>query len=266
MGKARSETSAGEDFSVPSLERGMAILELVGSRPEGMGLAQISEALEISLNSVFRIASALEQLGYLRRDEAKKFFLAGKTLKLGLKAAYGRRDLVECCREPLVALRDEVKESVALAVLLRDEGRGIILHSVESLHSFSFKLRVGHLFELYCSGPGKAILAGLPDAEYELQAGRCGFAVLTPSTLSSRSALDKEMAAIRKAGYALDRAEAVPGCHCVAAAITDDSGSAVAAIWTSGPSDRLTKALFPQFGAKVAACAQLISRRLQNLE
>lgn len=261
------KSSPAEEFSVPSLERGMAIMELVGGQAGGLGLADIGVALGVSINSVFRIASALEALGYLRRDpETKKFFLAGKLLALGLKAAHARRNLVECSHDLLLALRDEIKESVAIATLLREEAMGVLLASEESLHSFSFQLRVGHRFELYCSAPGKAILARLSAVEYDLVVSRCAFTPHTRMTLTSREALDRDMASIRKNGYAIDREEGIPGCHCVGAAVTDERGYPVAAIWTSGPSDRMTRAMFPALGRTVVGYADRISRRLQGLE
>ena len=265
--KALTKSSSSDDFSVPSLERGMAILELIGEQTGGLGLAEISAALKVSINSVFRIACALEQLGYLRRDpETKKFFLAGRILTLGLKAAHARRNLIECSHDLLLGLRDEVRESVALAVLLREEAQGILLASEESLHSFSFQLRVGHRFELYCTAPGKAILAGLPRMEYNLVLSRCTFTPHTPTTLTTRKSLDHEMNTIRTCGYATDREEGIPGCHCVGSAVTDERGYPVAAIWTSGPSDRMTRTMFPVLGSKVADYAGRISRRLQGLE
>lgn len=261
------KASPAEEFSVPSLERGMAIMELVGEQTGGLGLAEISATLGVSINSVFRIASALEALGYLRRDpETKKFFLAGRLLTLGLKAAHARRNLVECSHDLLLAMRDEVRESVALATLLREDAMGVLLASEESLHSFSFQLRVGHRFELHCTAPGKAILATLSGTEYDLVASRCTFTPHTRTTLTSREALDREMAIIRKCGYATDRAEGIPGCNCVGAAVTDEQGYPVAAIWTSGPSDRMTRAMFPALGRTVAGYAERISRRLQGLE
>ncbi len=63
-------------------------------------------------------------------------------------------------------------------------------------------------------------------------------------------------------GYALDRGEESETFACVSAPIFDHRGQPVAAIWISGPSDRVTPANLEKLGAKVKQFAEQLSQRL----
>ena len=252
-----------EDFSVPSLERGMAMLELIGDCPEGIGVAKISQRLGISLNSAFRISSALEQMKYLRRDpETRRFNLSALMLKLGVKAAHARRNLLECSQDSMQSLRDQSMEMTALGTMLQEDAKGIVLETLNSTHSFGFCLRVGHGFDLHASAPGKVMLAYLSPQEYNKLVNRCKLTRYTATTLTSRAALDAEMEEVRRRGYAVDRGETIGGCNCLGAPILDERGYPAAAIWIAGPSERIRKETFETFGEMVKDAANTISLRL----
>jgi len=230
-----------KDYSVPSLDRGMAILELLAGEPDGLGLVEIAASLDLPHNAVFRIGSALVQRGYLLRDEqTKKFSLSRKMLAVGLGAIH-ERNIVESSLDTLRAMRNELRESTALGTLLPEQGRGVVLVALDHLYDFGSRIRVGFQFDLHCSAPGKALVAMLPDAERRAVLERVDFTRYTPKTLLSAEKLEPELIEIRRCGYALDREEYVTGGYCVGAPILDGFGYPLAAIWTSGLTDRLPK-------------------------
>ena len=67
---------------------------------------------------------------------------------------------------------------------------------------------------------------------------------------------------MRELGYALDMAEEHDGVHCVAAPVLDVRGYPVAALTTTGPSDRLTKDKLKPYGEMIKDYAQQISSRV----
>ena len=81
-------------------------------------------------------------------------------------------------------------------------------------------------------------------------------------TIASSKAFLLEIQAIVQRGYATDTAEEVEGCHCVSAPVLNHHGYPVAAIWTTGPADRLRENEFANVGKQVAEHAKRISRRL----
>lgn len=268
-GSGRAVTSPGangggeaRDFSVPSLERGMGVLELLAGHREGMGLVEIATAMGVPANSMFRIASALEQMGYLMRDgESKKFTLGRKMLVVGLGAVH-ERGILECSYDVLRAMRDELKETVALGTLLPEKCLGVILMALDHVHDFGIRMRVGFEFELHCSAPGKAMLAFLPEAERRDLVGRMRLARHTGATLTRASELEAELARVREDGYATDREEYREGSYCVAAAVRDAFGYPVGSVWLTGMTERFPACGYKGLGARVRFYADQISGRL----
>lgn len=250
------------DFSVPSLERGMGVLELLARHREGMGLVEVATALGVPANSMYRIASALEQMGYLIRDpESKKFTLGRKMLMVGLGAVH-ERGILECSYDVLRAMRDELKETVALGTLLPEKCLGVILMALDHQHDFGIRMRVGFEFELHCSAPGKAMLAFLPEVERRDLLRRMRLVRHTKATLTRVADLERELSRVKANGYALDREEYREGSYCVAAAVRDAFGYPVGTVWLTGMTERFPARGYEGMGIRIRRYADRISRRL----
>lgn len=89
---------------------------------------------------------------------------------------------------------------------------------------------VGTRMPAYCTAPGLAILARLPQGEAEDILGRSNLVRHTPHTVTDVRAIKRRLALIRERGYAHTAEEYVLGDISTAAAITDSSGRAVSAV------------------------------------
>ena len=87
-------------------------------------------------------------------------------------------------------------------------------------------------------------------------------AQLTPQTLSTREALERELARVRNRGYAVDNQEQEPGVGCVAAAIFRGDDVVVAAISVSAPMTRIRAADPVELGELLRARAAAVSEEL----
>lgn len=258
---ARADAAIVE-FKVPNLIRGLSVLELLREYPDGLGITEIGEKLKLPKNSAFRIAQTLDALGYLNRDDqSKKYTLSKRLLTLG-SAATGDSGLIEKAWDAMVELRDFTGETVLIGTIA--ENRGVALEQVPSTHAFKFAIAAGTTFDLHASAPGKAMLAKLPEAEAEAILQKLSFTRYNDRTITDRAAFRRELEQVRRDGYAIDRAEAIDGCHCIAAAILDRRGRPVAAIWATGPSNRLTSDQFETIGHRFAEAAEIISHRLRS--
>jgi DNA-binding IclR family transcriptional regulator len=249
------------EFKVPNLIRGLAVLELLKEYPDGLGITEIGQKLKLPKNSAFRIAQTLDALGYLNRDDiSKKYTLSKRLLILGA-AATGDASLIDKAWDVMTGLRDFTGETVLIGTLAED--RGVVLEQALSTHAFKFAIDPGTTFDIHASAPGKAMLAHLPEPELEAILKRLPFNRINEHTITDRSLFRQELAWIRQNGYAVDRAEAIDGCHCVSAAILDRRGRAIAAIWATGPSNRLTADRFDTIGQRFAEAVRTISARLK---
>ena len=93
---------------------------------------------------------------------------------------------------------------------------------------------IGSCSPLHCTGIGKAILAFLDEKTLHEQLETIEWTRYTDTTLLSASALLRDLAEIRKRGYAIDNCEHELGVYCLAAPVLDYSGHAVAGISISG--------------------------------
>ncbi len=246
-------------YHVPIIVRALRVLEFLAEQPKGAGTTEISEHLKIPKNTAFRILTTLADYGYLARDdEGKTYRLERKLLNLGY-AAIDESSLAEKALDVMRELRNAVGESVFLAVRL--ERQGVVVEQVPGLRPIKVLLQLGHRFPMHTSAPGKALLAWLPEVELNEALGGLKYPKFTEQTITSVAAMRRELAEVRRLGYALDRAEEVGGMHCVGAPIFDHNGRPLAAIWFGGMAAALPEADFTRLGTLVREGALKISRR-----
>jgi DNA-binding IclR family transcriptional regulator len=118
---------------------------------------------------------------------------------------------------------------------------------------------VGARVPLHVTAAGKLFLAGDDAAEVKAYAERTRLPARTPASVKTLAELSRELDAVRKQGYALDREEAEAGVRCVAAVVRDDAGALVAALSVSAPAERQKQA---QWTPLIQQAAERISRAL----
>lgn len=248
-----------ERYHVPNLERALAILELLAKHPDGLSMVEIAGTLEFPNNSVYRITSTLFNHGYLNRDEhSKRFSLSRKLLALGF-ASLSEKNIIEMSIDIMRQLRDETRETVLLATLLGE--CMVVLEQVPGTHPFKFMVDPGSRLHLHTSAPGKALLAFLPEAESDDILKRTKLVKFNEKTITKKPQFRRELAKVRKHGYALDDGEQLEGVHCIGAPLLNERGYPIAAIWITGPGDRMPESSFETLGHKVAEHAHRISQR-----
>lgn len=246
-------SSTAIDQQAPALQRGLAVLEFLSEHPEGCTAAELSQALEVSGASVFRLTNVLVDLGYLQRDEkSRRFTLTRKFLLLGTPQL-AQKTLSECAIESLRQVRFETEETTQLCCIVDRET--VVVEQLPSLHAFKYFVDLGARCPAYSCAPGKAILAFLPPDECEKIVGGFKFERFTENTLPNRRALMAELRVIRETGYAVDRGENFVGINCVGVPVLDRYGYPVGGITIAGPSSRVVENKFESLATllKVAA-------------
>lgn len=111
---------------------------------------------------------------------------------------------------------------------------------------------------MHASGIGKALLAQYPAARID-KILAVGLERFTPTTFTNPDLLRRELREIHERGYSVDNEERSEGMRCIAAAIFDATGEAVAGVSVSGPVSRVTMADVDRLGQVVAGVAREIS-------
>jgi len=256
----RRATHEDERYHVPNLERALAVIEYLDTHPEGRSMSEIAQTLGFPRNSVFRITMTLLKHGYLdRHDDGNRFGLSRKVLALGYRSAT-EGSLIESALEPMRQLRDVVRETVCLSILLDREG--LVIEQVPGLHPFRFVAELGARQPAHASAAPKAMLAYLPPARLDALLENLALPRLTARTLTSKREYRKALAEIREHGYALDLGEHEEGVVCVGGPIFNRQGDPVAAITVTGPASRMPAQELARTGPLVRLHADAVSRRL----
>lgn len=244
--------------SVQSVERAMALLEIIGRSAGGCRLSDIAKSAGLSPSTTHRLLTTLERGRYIQTDiRDGRWHIGLPLLSIGL-AFLDRSSFVAPSMPLLRRLRDDTRETVNLGVAY--DGEIVVLAQVASRQIMRAISRVGGHVPMTASAMGKAILATLPTADIDQLIELRGFRKQTPQSITRSVALRDELAEIRARGYAIDNQEFDNGVRCAAAVVYNDQGEALCAISVSGITQRLSAERLQQFGDRVVATAHEITR------
>ncbi|MEY2599891.1 MAG: Transcriptional regulator KdgR [Verrucomicrobiota bacterium] len=245
----------------PTGAKTLALLDLLAQHPAGLSAAEATRYSGITGNLVFRILKTLALMGYaVQREDDKRYTLSNRLLDLS-RPKVGDKSLVVCAQDALRSLRDELGETVQL--LIESGGKALILEQFQGIHALQVTGRIGMRCPLYSCAPGKAILAYWSEAQRNQWFLGRSLKSFTPTTLSRRKDLERELELTRLTGFAVDRAEGIEGIHCIAAPILDEYGNPVAAVTIIAPMARLPESQFETVGRRVQEAARQIEARLR---
>jgi DNA-binding IclR family transcriptional regulator len=119
------------------------------------------------------------------------------------------------------------------------------------------EVTLGIPYPLHAGGSSKAFLAFLPDSEVDAYLDRHPLQPLTDKTVTDPAKLRKELAAIRKRGYATSLGERQAGAASIAAPVFDHDGHVVAVLSVAGPAARFKPESSGNAQELVAAAARI---------
>jgi DNA-binding IclR family transcriptional regulator len=216
------------------LNKVFSIIETIASRQDkGVTYSEIVAALNLPKATVHRILKDLTELGYLNfNPESKRYFCSLRLAAIGAEVMshFQLRDHV---RPNLLELHREADHTANLAVL--DGTTGVFVDKIES-KDFGIKLfsEIGKTFPLHCTGLGKALLAFSSKDTLE-KLLETPLKAITEKTIIDPEEFKRELALIRKRGYALDNEEITRGIMCIAAPVFGFNGDLVCAISITFP-------------------------------
>lgn len=234
---AGGDRQSGQSVIV-ALRRGLGILDMFSVERRVVGITDIALELGIHKSSASRLAATLASAGYLVAASAGNYTLGPRLAVLGSLLA-ARQDLASVVAPFLRELVERTGETGHLAVL--DGTVAKTVQVVDGWHTVRMHSWAGKLSPAHCSSMGKALLAGLPDAEIGKRYPDTELPVRTVHTVGTVERLHTELARIRRTGYSLDNEELEAGLRCVAAPIFSPEGVVDASISISGPTQRLTR-------------------------
>jgi len=222
--------------AVKSADRVLDLFEYLARGGREMSHTEIAEALEIPKSSLTQLLKNLVSRGYVELTPNGRGYRLGEMLLSLSKSAGDVRDLVSEAQVFLAELTRDTGESSALNRLKGD--RAEVVATLLGPHRLVTHMRLGDLAPLYATSGGKAILAHMPESFVNNYAATVKFEPATPATLKSMVALTKQLATIRRTGFAYSHEEWTPGIIGVSVAVLDRKGTALGSINVAIPAAR----------------------------
>ncbi|MFH1057064.1 MAG: IclR family transcriptional regulator C-terminal domain-containing protein [Pseudomonadota bacterium] len=251
-------------YFMQSLAKGLVVLQCLAEAESPLNLSQIARAAGINNATATRCCYTLARLGYVTRDESRRFHLTPRVLTLGY-AAVRHMGWRQVALSYMHQLSRRIDETVNLSVL---EGAELIyVGRINTARILSYELQIGSRLPLHCTSMGKALLAFSPPAKAKAIVDRLQFVALTHRTITSKAEYLAELDRVRAQGFAMNDEELSVGLRSVSAPVLDAQGWALAGLNIAVPTKRYTReaavnALAPQ----AVACAAEISWALMAME
>ncbi len=255
---APEPTGADNRLYVGTVRKAFSVLYAFRHSDLPLSLAEIAERTGIGRSATQRFVHTLLALGYLRQDPAtRRYRLTARMLDFA--CAYLRND-------PLVGaafphLREASRRTGETVNLTRRDGDQIIFVSrFTSTTVISADLVIGSRLPLFCTSPGRAILAHLPQPVVDDILDRQPLVAYTPMTITDPAALRDRLQAVRANGYETAIQEYFSGDLSIAAPIFRADGQVSAAVNIAVAAPRWTSArLVQELAPAVVETARAVS-------
>lgn len=228
--------------SVRAVDRALDILMAFTAAGPELTASELLKRVDLSRPTLYRLLKTLEQSGFVASAGEPQRFRLGPSVAQLSHAWTASQDLGTLAQPMLRKVWEQTGETVALFVPSGTDR--ICVAELPSAQPLSFKRGVGYREQAVLGASGRAILAHSAQSEAILK------------KFAARAKVDvtgypRELALIRKRGFAVSKNELIQGAVAVAAAFFDGSGQVAGSIGVFGPSVRLDD-------ARVAACGKLL--------
>jgi DNA-binding IclR family transcriptional regulator len=254
---------ASKTPSVPALERGLAILELIARSKSGLTFSQLTRRFQFPKSSIHCLLLTFERHGYLQRDAASGRYMSGQKLVSIANLAIDGIALREKAAPLLRDLMAATGMTVHMAILDRDDV--VLVAKVDRPGLNRVATWIGKRVDVHCTSLGKCLLAHLPEEDVDRLIGQHGLLRHNENTIVSPARLKRELARTRALGYAMDDEEEEIGIRCIGAPVLNWERRVVAAISVAGTTMQISSETCDEIVDRVKQTALGISRQLGYL-
>ncbi len=246
---------------VPAIEKCFAILHLLSTSNQALGISDVAKQLELNKSTVFNIIYTLKNLEILEQYEDGKFHFG--TLLYLLGNSNGKRSkLIQTVHPYLEKINRETKLSAFLGI--RSELRAIIIDKVDTAHDIKISSEIGMRLPLLAGAGGKALLCQLSNEEIDRIVGDNLLKPFTRKTCTDRNKFKKQVFNVRKDGIAVDNEEYIDGVVAFAVPLKAHQPGLQAAIWAVGLKQQVSKRDVPNITEFVKKAAAEINLRFSR--
>jgi DNA-binding IclR family transcriptional regulator len=221
-----------------TLYKAIKVVEAIAAN-QPVEIKRLAKLLGISLPTMYRFVSALEENGYVARSsESPKYQLGLSFIRLGDLALKNQHffDLVHPALKQVAA---QTMESSGF--FIRRGHEAICLDYVESERRIRFFMRLGQAIPLYAGSGPKVLLAYAPESEREQIIKDLSPIRIGPKTIRSIPELRRRLEIILTRGYEISDEELAEDVCGIAVPLFDTAGFIIGALTVSGPKYRMMR-------------------------
>ena len=205
--------------------RALAMLDAFSSANPRLTLSEIAERSGTPLSTAHRLIGALTDWGALARRPDGRYEVGPKLWDLGLLAPV-QLELRQVAAPFLLDVHTATRDTVHLAV--RDGFSALYVERISGRESVPVVSQVGSRLPLHATGVGKVLLAAAPDDVLDRMLRRLRRE--TPYTVVDPARVRRDVAEVRRRGWARTAEEMSLGTSSVAVPVTvDRAGTPVVA-------------------------------------
>ncbi|MBO0788664.1 MAG: IclR family transcriptional regulator [Actinobacteria bacterium] len=247
-------------YPVRSADNVLTLLRMLREQGE-LRVAEAASSLGVAPSTAHRLLATLRRHEFAVQDR-HRVYLPGPALAAA-GATAPRPELRAVIHRLLRELVQQCQETAHFMIL---EGNGArFLDGVEGSKSLRCGSRIGLLLPAHVTSGGKALLAELPDGQLRRLYPR-GLPRLDqsggPRPIVTMPALLRELAEVRRRGYATNHQESEPGIMAAGRCVRDRDGQALGAVVLAVPSVRCPPGHLDELAGHLRACADALSREL----
>lgn len=221
---------------VGSLERGLAVMEILARHPSGMTLTEMAEEAGLTRAGARRFLLTLVATGYA--TQAGRVFSLSPRLLTVARTWLGGGSLWSFAAPIMRTVAAQLNEACSAAILSGEDV--VYVARIPGRRILSVSLDVGTRLPAYCTSMGRMLLAGLISGEIDTFLGQATIERRTPKTITDTRLLADAITKAKSDGFAIVDEELELGLRSIAVPIRDRAERTVAAINVSTQSARFT--------------------------
>jgi DNA-binding IclR family transcriptional regulator len=211
-------------------------------------------------STIYRLLASLQALDMVEPGSRRGTYRLGlKLLRLG-SAVVARFDERQAALPVMERVHEETEETVFLCV--RRGFEAVCIERIDGLWVQSMALKLGGSLPLHVGAAPRVLLAYEPREVWEEYVAQGELAAFTEHTPVTRSALFRELEAVRRTGVSISDEDVTLGMAAVGAPIFNYQGRVCAALSMSGPKPTILGANVESSIALIADAALQVSRSL----
>lgn len=251
-GKIAKNVPAG----TAALAKGLTLLDLVADADKPLRFAELHEASGLPKPTFARILRTLIAFGLVRNDEERGLYSLGRRFLELSHRVWDTFDLNAVAGAELERLSSELGETVALCKIDNNEVLYVSEHSGTGL---CVHIRAGDRVPMHCTAAGKAFLAFQDPSISRAFMDESSLPAFTDATLTTKKALEGDLALTKARGYAVSYEEHLEGVNGVSTVVASPNGTPLGALSILAPASRLGEEKIHPAGRDLIAAARRIT-------